>query len=482
MLRTHREEAFSVRFSRPAEPYLSVNDAPPEHNLLRWTILLRMLAPGRRACAILLLAYSAILLSLLSSAPLWLDEVLQLGSVREHRTFRQLLDWVMVNPGASPLPYIFQKWVVDHWGLSRFVVRLPAALSSIACGLMFAAVCRRLKISRPWLALALFLAVPLQFRYGVEGRVYSLGLLSSVISLWLFLRLRDNPSLRAGGLYGLSVLLALYSQPLALFPAAAQAAWTIFDPAARRLRRYVVPAVMLSAIAYAPWYITERRIQAQLKFEFGFALHQVRPLILIHDLAGDGYGCSIPLLLLAAAAVYWRSFDPSTRRLLLWSLALPIAGPIVMDAIADYFFAERQLLYAMPALALLASQGVPRPKFLLYPILAVFFIAAAVNDFRQGTVPRDDLAATADAIASRLQPGSCFVAVSRQASFYVFFRPELTPRVCPPSLGPEQILAVADIYTTAPERQALADSLAPLYDRGEAIQVGRNEIAVYRRR
>ena len=81
-------------------------------------------------------------------------------------------------------------------GYSVFAVRLPAALCSIFSGAIFAALCWRLLFRGRLIALALFLALPLQFRYGLEARVYSQGLLFSLVSMWLFLWLVEHPSLR----------------------------------------------------------------------------------------------------------------------------------------------------------------------------------------------------------------------------------------------------------------------------------------------
>lgn len=76
------------------------------------------------------------------TAPLWLDELQQLVLRRE--SVAALLQWVQSNPRASPLPYLAQRAVVDLFGTSAYVVRLPAAL---------------------------FLALPLQFRYGSSRAV-----------------------------------------------------------------------------------------------------------------------------------------------------------------------------------------------------------------------------------------------------------------------------------------------------------------------
>src|ERR1017187_3824013 len=78
-------------------------------------------------------AYAALVFAVLGIAPLWFDELQQLAVGRE--SVAALLQWVQMNPGASPLPYLAQRAAVDLFGASAFVVRIPAALCRVGvCG------------------------------------------------------------------------------------------------------------------------------------------------------------------------------------------------------------------------------------------------------------------------------------------------------------------------------------------------------------
>ena len=142
------------------------------------------------AVPVLIAAYAALVFAVLGITPLWLDEIAQLAPGRE--SLAALLRWVQVNPGASPLPYLAQRAVVDLLGTSAFVVRIPAALCSIAGAAVFAKLCVRFGVGSPAWATALFLALPLQFRYALEARGYSQGLLCVLVSLLLLLRARGR--------------------------------------------------------------------------------------------------------------------------------------------------------------------------------------------------------------------------------------------------------------------------------------------------
>src|SRR5579872_3848184 len=152
----------------------------------------------------LILLYAVMVLLVLGRTPLWLDEVQQFGNTR-HSSLQELLRWVQVNAGASPLPYLLQRAVVSFLGYSSFAARLPAALCSIAsCG-VFAVLCFRFLDGGRWIGVAMFLVLPLQLRYGLEARVYSQGLLFSLVSMWLFLKLCDRPSVWLAVVYGAAI-------------------------------------------------------------------------------------------------------------------------------------------------------------------------------------------------------------------------------------------------------------------------------------
>jgi hypothetical protein len=236
-----------------------------------------------------------------------------------------------------------------------------------------------------------------------------------------------------------------------------------------------------------PWYVAQHRVRAENALiappTAFFSLQQISPRLLLHDFAGDGYACAVSLLLLAM----WGIARMPKQRQLLFTAAVSIGGPILMDAVVNYFYAERQLLYAMPALVLLAGQGAERMRvqkrgLLACTIVAVFVVAAGITNFRQATVPRDDLAITADAIAAHLRPGACLLAAPKQQiGLYTFFHPELEARTCNDDRAAE-VLTVASIYTTADERRALTASMATRFEAREHVGAGRSELTIYQRR
>src|SRR5580698_79468 len=309
------------------------------------------------AVPILIAAYAAVVFAVLGIVPLWLDEFQQVAA--ERGSVGALLRWVQMNPGASPLPYLAQRAVVDLFGTSPFVVRIPAALCSIAAAAVFAALCGRFGIRSPVWATALFLALPLQFRYALEARGYSQGLLCALLSLLLLLRARERGTAGAAVLYGASVALGLYSQPLTILPVFGGLFWLIGERDANsRTKRSILGAALVGVLSFVPWYLLQRQTQeaSGTMAPYFFSWRQITPLGLLHELSGGGYVCSAALL--CAAAVGLAKLPD--RRLLACVALASLAGPILVDALVNYFFASRQLLFASPVLALCAASGIER--------------------------------------------------------------------------------------------------------------------------
>lgn len=436
------------------------------------------------AVTIVIAAYAALVFAVLGITPLWLDELQQLVLGREN--VPALLRWVQLNPGASPLPYLAQRAIVDLLGTSPFAARIPAALCSIAAAALFAALCARFGIRSPAWATALFLAFPLQFRYALEARGYSQGLLCVLLSLLLFLRARERGAVRPAALYGVSVACGLYSQPLTILPVFGCLLWLVGErEVGSQTKRLLLGAVSISVLLFLPWYLLQRQaLEASATMElFFFSWRQLSPLGLLHDLSGGGYICSAALLCAAAFG-----FVRLRNRRLLACLAIStLLGPVIVDALVNYFFAPRQLLFAAPVLALCAAHGIERLRggrlpWLGFAAMLAFFASAAVSDFRLATIPKDGFGAQAGVLA-RLPADVCVaVAPPNHLPYYLLLRPELERSICTEPLTAAHVVAAISPYSTLLEREQLSQLLSLSYDQAAVLQSGAGAIVVYRRR
>ncbi len=418
---------------------------------------------------ILLCAYASLCVGLLGATPLWLDELLQLG-VGWDRSLRELLPWIEVNPGAVPLPYLVQHFSLNLFGYSAFAARLPAAIFSILAGCAFAAVTDRLGLRRRFLALALFLFLPLQFRYALEARGYSQGLFFAVALLWVFLALAESPSRHLTWLYFSTLAVGLYFHPFLIFPAAAQMLCS---------RRVWIPTIV-AVLCFVPWILVQHYARQHYAYPALFPVGHITPLVVLHELTGGGYISTVCLLILAG-------FGAAKHRLLVLLAIASIAGPLLGDALFHYFFAGRQFLLAMPALALLAAQGFEvlraRSRVLAATPAIAFFAVAVIKDWQQATVPKDDLSASARAVASHLTPGACVMtAPSWMIDYYPFFRRDVKfPACADPVASPQVIVVVSPTTSTPGERENLLKRLPAAYMRESASPIGHSELTVYRR-
>lgn len=343
---------------------------------------------------------------------LWLDELHQLVGTY-HRSWFELIEWAKASPGGTPLNFIAQKISLDLLGFSSLSVRLPAILFGVASLALFLRLA-----SGQLMAAAMFALLPQVFRYGVEARPYSQGLFFTLLAFLLWQERNRY--------YILAVIGGLYSQVFSAFIAAGQALWS----------RRIVP-IAVAAACYLPWFLAQRATQSvtHTMSNYSFSWNQVSLLGYIKELSGGGYLCSIPLLILAAFG----------RDRMLWLLAAAgLTLPVVADATLGYFFAGRQLIFALPFLLLLALEGIKRiPRWASCALIACMLIASLVADFKIATTTREDWATPAHKLAAA---GTCIYAWSpEQLQYYRIYEPSLT--ACDPTHLAREFTVVTTRYS-----------------------------------
>ncbi len=116
-------------------------------------------------------------------------------------------------------------------------------------------------------------------------------------------------------------------------------------------------------------------------------------LDVVKGVSGGSLLCSAALLLLAA----W-----SRQGLLVTASLFAIVGPLVVDSLQDYFFAARQILFAIPSLAILAALGFDalfrKNRIAATAALTLFAIAALKTDVTFQLNQKEDWRAAANAV------------------------------------------------------------------------------------
>ena len=418
----------------------------------------RSVLDDNRLIAGLIVAYSCVAAAVLSKLPLWLDEILQIIGTKG-RTFVQIVEWVPGSAGGVPLGYFVQSVVIGILGYSVFTARLPSLIFSVLGCMALVWLGRELQLKRAAVAVLLMMALPLQFRYALEGRIYAQAVFCVILMTALALRLARQSKPLWVLLYGLAVVAGVMTSPLLVSFPLAHFAWAsvcLSGKERRRTQFHIAISWAVGSILLTFWvlWMRTRWIEAvvgnQEHFHFDYRLF----LMLLRELGGGGYILSSLLLIAVCAGLLSRGISRSTRVLLLSIVIVPMAATIALDAAWDYFFAIRQMTPLIPGLALLAAEGVrdlyARRRILGLLLVTALVCTALVHDVLWFGRPRENWGLAASVLKASAQD-ACLLFVPVDAMYtYSFFVPDLPSRGCR-QLGPSpeqrRIIVVATPYS-----------------------------------
>ncbi|HEY1220288.1 MAG: glycosyltransferase family 39 protein [Bryobacteraceae bacterium] len=447
----------------------------------RFKLLMR---GDRLAIALECVIYAAVLWWLMRLLPFWLDEATQLAGTTQP-SFGAFLAYHRYNAGGVPLGYLLQFWLIATFGLGFVTARLPSALASLLACVALAGLGREAGIRSRTVLLAVFMILPIQLRYAVEGRNYSHGLLFAVVATWCLVRLDRSPGAGRGLLYALAVAASFYSQGFAAFIQPGQVATLALT---RRWRSfaYAAAAFALACLSFVPWYIWTKsgwqHTIAALSLRFEASPHVA--LVLLREISGDGWAASLPLI---AGAVYgFRRMERRTGLLLAGGILSGVALGLAVDYRFHYFFAIRQFIFVVPALTLLAVHGLLESRRTpVWGALVLLFAGGALaKNYTYFSRPHEDVAAAARLLLDTAKQGPCIAYVpSDDPRLYAVFEPALEQHRCgwpPTGLS---IAFAANIHSEEGDRRnAMAVLGAAGYQPGEQRQAGGTTVTLFRER
>ena len=203
--------------------------------------------------AALVCLYAAVRLWRLTASCLWFDEIFSVHAVRH--TWSGLWRFAAADLIHPPLFYALLKVWTAAGGESLLWLRLFPALTSIAALVPFLLLARELRLGNEATSLALLLAASngLLIKYAQELRMYSLLLLLTLTSLWLFARLLDSERASRRLLIALFVadLLLVYTHYYGWLVVACEAALLVYADR-RKLRAFLLVCAGL-LLCFAPW-------------------------------------------------------------------------------------------------------------------------------------------------------------------------------------------------------------------------------------
>ena len=419
--------------------------------------------------ASLCVVYAALLLWLMRLLPFWLDEVTQLVGTTQP-TFRAFLAYHRYNAGGVPLGYLLQFWLIGTFGLGFVTARLPSAIASLLACLALAALGREAGIRNRTVLLAVFMILPIQLRYAVEGRNYSHGLLFAIAATLCLVRLDRKPGIGRGLLYALAVAASFYSQGFAAF---IQPGQVLSLALMRRWRSFAVAcaALGLALLSFLPWYLWTRPGWQQtitaLSLRFEASPHVI--LVLSREISGDGWAASLPLV---AAAVYGAlRMEHRIGLLLAGGILSGVVLGLAVDYRYHYFFAARQFIFVVPALVLLAEYAlIESRRTVVWAAAVLLFLGGALaKDFTYFSRPYEDVAAGARLLRETANEGPCLAFVpTDDPRLYALFEPA--------------VAFASNIHSVEEDRHgAMAALAAAGYKPGEQRVAGGTTVTVFRR-
>ena len=433
------------------------------------------------------ITYTVALACLLDFQLLWLDEIIQLLGTRSG-TLEHIDQLTRTGVGGVPLGWLPQLLAIRVLGYSIAAARLPSAIAAIGSCLVVLYIARQLRLRYPLVPAVLLSAMPLFFRYALEGRPYTQGVLLSALVTLAFIKLLNRQSLQSGVTYALVLVLAMYSQPFACFTACAHLVWVlIMRRQQHRLVCFTGCALVLMVLTFLPWYAYAAPMWRETIQSDGLQLHltSTTPLMVIRELTGAGYFGGGTLLLLAAVGFYRGGVTTPMKWLLLACSAVPALCVFIVDAFFGYFFAIRQMIFILPPLVLLAADGLialvraGRRVGVATTLLTIIFVFVDAHWLRK---PREDWKLAARTIEQLRNEHSACVLSSPYGTlpYYSFYEPALDNSICRSSnpFTSEAVVLVISPYTTEQERRTAQELV-----RGKQIvasqSVGMSMIQVY---
>jgi hypothetical protein len=416
-------------------------------------ILLHRFKPDIR---LLIAGYALLLLLAALLLPLRIEEMLQLLASRQH-SFGGFLNWIPKAPGSAPLSYFVQFPFVFALGVSRLGPRLPSVLFGLGSCYLFLRLAKSIPLRQPYLALALFLLLPTQYRMATQGLPFEQALFLLLLATLFFLRLIRTPTVELSIWYAVALTLSLYSERLSYLPAIGYLLF-LFAFVNRSHERRVIwlalPATVAPMLLFVPYYLWARPLVNPTWLSAPLPPHTPSLLYLqaLVDFAADipvGYALSV-LLIFGLFAGVWGLFrvprQEYPRRVPLAALPRNIAifclfgGAVstlavvlVLDAWNRYPFRSSQVLWAMPGVIVSTAVALEGwNQALRRALWALLIFLCLLTDARYLATVTEDLRGETLLVRPQLRGDSCVVFVSRRLSrpLFLLLDPSLESNEC----------------------------------------------------
>jgi hypothetical protein len=328
-------------------------------------------------------AVAAFLLVQLTAWPPHEDEALALFVGRQ--SLGGLLDTVLSERGGAPLHFLF-AWIVAHLNGGLSELRLVSALFAVASVPLVGALAARLVGRGPALvATALASASWMLLFHGVYGRMYSLFLLTSLLSFLALLAALEHGGRRRWALWAVAILLTIATHPYGALVLACQGVYVLL---VRERLREAMEAFAVVVVVGIPFWLTDLVLAGRFDVGVGGGGDKLgSPASVFQYLgrtAGDftaGYRPAVWVVLASAAlgAFHLARARRRSALLMLAVIATPAAALLLARLGSATSPESRHLIFVLPFFASLVGAGVVRVAALAGragPVLATAAVAA----------------------------------------------------------------------------------------------------------
>jgi hypothetical protein len=330
---------------------------------------------------------AAFLLARLTAWPPHEDETLALFAGRD--SLPGMLDTVLGERGGAPLHFLF-AWGVAHLGGGLTALRLVSAVFAVASVPVIALLAARIAgRSAALAATALVSASWMLLFHGVYGRMYSLFLLTSVLSYLALLAALERGDRRHWALWAFAILATVATHPYGALVLASQTLYVL----ARARTREALIAVAAVAVAGTPFWYTDLVLAG--RFEVGVGTGGTRlvgPLGVAEylvDVARDftaGYSAVVAAVLALAAVgarLVWRR-NREAAVLTAFVVLVPALALLVAQFGDSTSPESRHLVFALPFFATLVGAGLIALARNRIGIVAVSLVALGAAEVAWG--------------------------------------------------------------------------------------------------
>jgi len=389
----------------------------------------------RKALTIFLGVYALILVLLIPSKGLFVDEIIDLNGVRGASDVNGVLAFVPGNAGGVPLGYLVDFAMIRTFGYSVAAVRFPSVLFTVfACAGVFI-LARQTGLRWPMLAVVAYGISPMTLRYALEARPYAQAACWSIFASVVFLSLVRQPTIGKAAGYAALVAVGLYAQPYSVFIPFAHLLWLVFTRQKSRTILLAGAAVALAGVSFLPWFLKIHSAwQGAVNSGARFAVSGKDLLVIPHELMGTGYVGAGLTVIAIIIALGWSSIP--TQLKFFWAIyaAIPLVLVPAADSYFGYFLAVRQLIFVLVPVSILIAACMQVHRWGRLVTVALLF-GMVYEDVRWVRRPGEGWqAASTELILQTSQPRTCALfAPTGSLALYTFFEPDLRGRLCDPN-------------------------------------------------